>query len=162
MRTLKTTSPLYLKLSYSCGAFAASSQYGYGVVQKLYKAFGSPSCVEAETLSAKAPEATYACQRCTMAVRFARAASEGAADRKNVGERSEVKRELKSGGVTSETNHGIDFGLAVRYQICEHKSREKCYGLENGFRDVGRVSDEKVRENKIREELKINSEYFHQ
>ena len=63
------------------------------------------------TLNANTSLYRYCCQRWTIASSCVRAVSDGAEERKNVGERREVKSEAKSGGVTSETNQGIDLGL---------------------------------------------------
>lgn len=43
---------------------------------------------------------------------------------KNVGERREVKVCLKSGGVTSETNQGMIFGLSERETVSSQANQE--------------------------------------
>ena len=110
--TLNTTNPLPFKNSNKFPAFDSKSQYGHGAVQNSYiPSLFSPSFVSVGTLNANTSFSRYCCQRLTIASSCVRAVSDGAEERKNVGERREVKSEAKSGGVTSETNQGIDLGL---------------------------------------------------
>lgn len=117
MLTLKITRPLCVRLSYSAGALLLISQYGYGVVQKSVNGLGIPSGVSCGTDSVKAPEARCPFQRVTISVRSVWSADDGG---KKEAERSASNVAAKSGGVTSETNHGIDFGL------CGSERQETC------------------------------------
>lgn len=54
-----------------------------------------------------------------------RADGDGAEERKKEGERSEVKREAKSGGVTSDTNQGMAFGLVVHNNVMIRREDEE-------------------------------------
>ena len=80
----------------------------------------APMGLSTGTDSEKTPEAMYESHRFTIADRCSRDSAEADAPGapsgppawgKNVGERSEAVADLKSGGVTSETNQGIILGL---------------------------------------------------
>lgn len=82
---------------------------------------------------------------------------------KNAGERREAKVCLKSGGVTSETNQGMIFGLSERKVVSSEANREgtrKRNVLENDARNVRRVCYEKVGENEVCEKLQGSSAYL--
>lgn len=154
-RTLNITNPLLAKSLASAGALSLTHQYGSGPVQKSIRSCFSPSCVDAGTESAKAPEEKYDCQRETSAARrsVGLSASTAGAGKKLVEER-ELRRAAKSGGVTSETNQGMDFGLKENGEI---NTYDKYYGnsLEDDFRYIGGVCDEEIGENKVRKELQF-------
>ncbi len=110
--TLMTTSSLSNIHSYNLLALLCISQKGNDVVQKSNNSSDAPSLVSGETDSANAPDARCDCHRFTNAVRFETSVSDGGdASMKKSDLRSDVKSVLKSGGVTSETNQGIDLGL---------------------------------------------------
>lgn len=76
-----------------------------------------------------------------------------------MGERSDLVADLKSGGVTSETNQGMSFGLEVASIGCsvdvEGHHRNEGYALEDDFGDVWRVRHEEVREHEVGEQLRV-------
>lgn len=88
-----------------------------------------------------------------------RADGDGAEERKKEGERSEVKREAKSGGVTSDTNQGIAFGLDVHenvVMVIRREDDERYRGvLKDNLGDMRSVRHEEVSEDQVREELWI-------
>lgn len=73
---------------------------------------------------------------------------------KKDGERSDGVVDLKSDGVTSDTNHGINFGL-IGQELSDYAHTRKWvpYLLEYYFRDIGSVGDQEVREDEVSEEL---------
>lgn len=86
-----------------------------------------------------------------------RADAEGAEERKKEGERSEVNSEAKSGGVTSDTNQGIAFGLVVNKNAVNRREDYERYRaiLKDNLGDMRSVRDEEVSEDQVREELWI-------
>lgn len=134
------------------------SQYGQCAVQNSYfPPLCSPSRVPRGTLSANTPFSTYPCQRCTIASNWERADGEGAEERKKEGERSELKREAKSGGVTSDTNQGMAFGLVVHNNFVIRRKDEERWRvvLEDYLGDMRSVRHKEVSEDQVREELWI-------
>lgn len=81
---------------------------------------------------------------------------------KNAGERREAKVCLKSGGVTSETNQGMIFGLsegkAISSRTNQEGEKENCV-LEDDARNVRRVCYEEVGEYEVCEKLQGSSAY---
>lgn len=82
----------------------------------------APNGYSRGTDSENTPDSMYDSQRFTIAYRCSRdswdAEASGVPSRvassgKNVGDRRDAVVDLKSGGVTSETNHGISLGLPV-------------------------------------------------
>ena len=132
---LKITKLLSCMCAYSSGASFSMFQYGYGEVQKfacnarvtrcrnyavavaLTFESEAPSGLSTGTESENTPEAMYLSHLSTIAFRCSRDSSDtgvlwGAPSwAKKVGERRDAVVDLKSGGVTSETNHGINLGL---------------------------------------------------
>jgi hypothetical protein len=111
--TLKITNPLSTNSPANFGALSFTLQYGSGPVQKSIRSCFSPNCVDDGTKSENAPESKLDCQRLTSVERYFDADDSDGCAGKNLSEEREENVARRSGGVTSETNHGIDFGLAV-------------------------------------------------
>ena len=79
------------------------SQYGHGDVQKSNASSDAPMGVSRATDRTNVPFARYPFQRAMVRSRCSGAGPRGRAE--------ESRSAAKSGGVTSDTNHGIDFGL---------------------------------------------------
>lgn len=101
--TLNMTSPLSQSVSHNFGARKGISQYGHDEVQKFAISFGTPMFASRGTDNANVPSARYLFQRAT--ARF-KCSGPGPAGRDVVSSSA-----AKSGGVTSDTNQGMDLGL---------------------------------------------------
>ncbi len=124
---LNTTKSLAASSPNVSGASVRMSQYGLAVVQNAAGApapdVPPPSGVPASTDSAKTPCAWSAVQRAPRARTFASCAGDTlSASAKSAPSASAASVAPKSGGVTSDTNHGMSFGLHVRGQrVCGAK-----------------------------------------
>ena len=59
---------------------------------------------------------------------------------------------LKSGGVTSDTNQGINFGLVQSY-LSDSSGQENRDALKDDLGDIRCICNQKISKNEIREQL---------
>lgn len=119
-----------------------------------------PKVVSMGTDKAKTPESRYDFQRVTIWRRYSCSfCSWGAAEEtKKSPDRSEVIVRLKSGGVTSDTNHGISLGLddasTVSFSMAQSASKDSRYALKDNSLHVGRICNQEIGKDEV-------SEYLH-
>lgn len=104
------TSPLPQSASHNFGARERISQYGHGEVQKFTISSGTPMVASRGADNANVPSARYAFQRA-----MARSKCPGPGPE---GRDLTSSSAAKSGGVTSDTNQGMDLGLRDRIRVC--------------------------------------------
>jgi hypothetical protein len=110
-QTLNTTNPLFSNSVHNSKSLLCISQYGKGDVQNSAREdpASPPRGVSVGTDKLKVPSDMYDDQRETMVCRCSRSGE--AEVEKKVGSKRNLIEEAKSGGVTSDTNHGMSFGL---------------------------------------------------
>lgn len=151
--TLKITNPLFLKVLKAPGASVSIFQYGFELVQKFASLLASlpPRGVSTGTERLNTPLSRYNVQRETISLRLTKplSATVVTSSGKKEGSTKTEKASRKSGGVTSDTNQGINLGLRWVPYVKDEPLERSNHLLENDFGNVWSVCHEEIGEDQV-------------